>query len=205
MIVVTRMPNGTKMENGESKAIVVRPAEVLGPAETPAAETVIERLIEKKLAEMKERSTAETLFEPFFRSKAIADEIRRHQTITEQQKWSLYYEKFGCLICQTRNRPHDALGMCDRCYQRIHGRLKALLKEAESGQQTITDLTEQAQTAFESPVEIQEPPNKPPRHASWCRVCQHPEREAIERDYVHATKYGAIRAITRKYGLKGTC
>jgi len=43
----------------------------------------------------------------------------------------------------------------------------------------------------------------PPKGHAFCVVCLHPERTAIERDFINAQgKYGAVTAIMRKYGIK---
>ena len=37
----------------------------------------------------------------------------------------------------------------------------------------------------------------------YCVVCLHPDRKAIEQDFINARgKYGAVTAIMRKYGIK---
>ncbi len=187
------------MKEKKTNAIIVRPAEVLRPVPALNPEAWIERIVEKKMSEIAEKRPASAIFEPFFRSRAITTEIKRRQTIAEQRKWSLYYEKYGCLLCETTDRPHTALGMCCECYGRTKDRLSRLLKEAEAERRPrkTAKNTETADAA--------ERESKPLRHASWCTVCSHPKRQQIEQDYVNAGHiYGAIREIARKYGLKGT-
>jgi hypothetical protein len=69
------------------------------------------------------------LFEPFFRSRHVAYEIKRLQTVSEQRTWSVYYERFGCMICETMERIHGGCGMCCRCYANTLGRLKQIRGE----------------------------------------------------------------------------
>jgi len=37
--------------------------------------------------------------------------------------WSGYHRLYGCLWCDTQDRPHYELGLCQRCYQRFAQRL----------------------------------------------------------------------------------
>jgi len=71
----------------------------------------------------------EFLFEPFFRSRRVAYELKRLQTVSEQRKWSVFFERFGCLICETMERIHGGNGMCCRCYSNTLGRLKQIIGE----------------------------------------------------------------------------
>ena len=103
--------------------------EVLGPA-VPNARAELERFIEQKMAEMMGGDAG--LFEPFFQgSKKIADEIKKLQTVPQQRKWHNYFEEWGCLICETKNRPHVSNGMCQSCHSRTLHRLQAILRTTE--------------------------------------------------------------------------
>jgi hypothetical protein len=94
--------------------------------------TELERLVQQKVAEiMAERDAA--VFEPFFRSRQIAYELKRLQTIPEQEKWSVYFDRYGCLICEGRKRIHVGNGMCTQCYARTFNTLKQIIKEGISG------------------------------------------------------------------------
>lgn len=58
---------------------------------------------------------------------------------------------------------------------------------------------------LDAPTEINAKAIEPERHASWCKICQHPHREEIEREYIEGrAKYGTVRAIVRKYQLRGS-
>lgn len=148
-----RIPRRALERLGKSTALAIRrvePAEVL--TETPQPELLLDVLIEQKLAKMA-KSSSDAIMEPFFRPKAASDEIKRRQTLPEQSKWKLYYEKFGCLICETRATPHESHGMCRNCYRRTHGRLKVLIGQAEDairkrGALIVHDLTAEAQAAL---------------------------------------------------------
>ena len=69
------------------------------------------------------------LFQPWFRSKKKAVEIRRQQTPPETRKWATYFQQWGCIRCGKRELPHCALGFCQPCYQTVDSRLKAVLKQ----------------------------------------------------------------------------
>jgi hypothetical protein len=106
----------------KTKALAVRNVEVLPPApKIPDARAAIEQLVEQKIAEI--MGSGDAIFEPFFRSKEICREIRRLETVPMQRKWTYYFENFGCLICQKKDRPHVSLGMCNTCHARTAQRL----------------------------------------------------------------------------------
>lgn len=88
----------------------------------------LDRLIQKRVAEATAGQGA--ILEPFFTtSKTLAAEIRRHASIFQKRKFSLYFEKYGCLVCDTKKRPHESHGMCRRCHERFVFRLMRLEKE----------------------------------------------------------------------------
>jgi hypothetical protein len=96
-------------------------------------EVSLNRLVQQKVAEiMAERDAV--VFEPFFRSRQIAYELRRLQTMPEQRKWTVFFERYGCLICQTRDRINVGNGMCTRCYQRTFSTLKQIIAEEITGE-----------------------------------------------------------------------
>ena len=110
----------------KTKALAVREVEVLGPArEIPDARAAIEQLVEQKIAEM--MGSGDAIFEPFFRTKQIADEIKRLETVPMQRKWTRYFEEYGCLICESKEVPHRSLGMCANCHHRTAMRLARIL------------------------------------------------------------------------------
>jgi hypothetical protein len=62
----------------------------------------------------------------FFGDSESAKIIRRSQTVLEQKRWGMYFETWGCLVCQRRNVPHASNGMCHNCRMRTYERLKHL-------------------------------------------------------------------------------
>lgn len=90
------------------------------------------RLVQEKVAEiMAERDAV--IFEPFFRSRQIAYELKRLQTVPEQEKWSVRFERYGCLLCHTKEKMHVGCGMCHGCYQRTFQELKQIIAEGMTG------------------------------------------------------------------------
>jgi Homeodomain-like domain-containing protein len=68
----------------------------------------VAQFIEQKIAEAMAGSDAQ--FQPWFQPREITDEIRRRQTVTQQQKWVNYFKKYGCLVCSPiarRDGPAD--------------------------------------------------------------------------------------------------
>jgi hypothetical protein len=88
----------------------------------------LDRIVQQKVAEiMAERDAL--VFEPFFRSRQIAFELKRLQSVPEQRKWSVSFERYGCLICETRERIHLSNGMCTQCHARWFARLTQIIAE----------------------------------------------------------------------------
>jgi hypothetical protein len=88
----------------------------------------LERLVQQKVAEiMAERDAI--VFEPFFRSRQIAYELKRLQSIPEQEKWSVAFERYGCMICETTERIHAGNGMCAPCRALWFRRLSQIIAE----------------------------------------------------------------------------
>lgn len=101
---------------------------------TSISEVELNRIVQQKVAEiLAERDAA--VFEPFFRSRQIAYELKRLQTVPEQRKWKVYFERYGCLICETRKDIHVANGMCNRCYSRTFQTLKQIIGESLRGEE----------------------------------------------------------------------
>ena len=98
------------------------PGEIL---RLPAMQTEIKRMAIQMAAEIVADKEA-LLFEPFFRSRQVAYELKRLQLVTDQRKWMIYFERFGCLVCETTERIHAGCGMCSRCYANIAQRLRQI-------------------------------------------------------------------------------
>lgn len=121
-----------KNESQPGVELIPSPAAIVR-ARTGIDKSELDRLVKEKVAEiMAERDAL--IFEPFFRSRQIAYELRRLQTIPEQRKWSVRFERMGCLICQTRDQIHVGLSMCNNCYQRTFRELTQIVAEDMKGE-----------------------------------------------------------------------
>lgn len=87
----------------------------------------LDRLIQKRVAEA--TASQGGILEPWFQSNAVAAAIRRHQSIFHKRKFALYFEKWGCVVCGTKTRPHDSNAMCLPCFHQFVARIKQLEKE----------------------------------------------------------------------------
>jgi hypothetical protein len=104
---------------------------ILSPAmqsQTLVDRATIKKLVEQQVAEMLAKSET-AIFEPFFRSRQVAYELRRLQSIPEQRVHALRYERLGCMVCKRDDKGHGGLGMCETCYNRESQLRKKLLRE----------------------------------------------------------------------------
>jgi hypothetical protein len=90
--------------------------------------TELEQLVRQKVAEIMADRDA-LVFEPFFRSRQIAYELKRLQRVPEQQKFAISFERYGCMVCETRERIHGANGMCGLCHAKWFRRLTQIIAE----------------------------------------------------------------------------
>jgi len=91
------------------------------------------RQVREQVAEiMAERDAI--AFEPFFRSRQVAYELKRLQTVSEQRKFTVAFERYGCMICETRKTIHAGNGMCPNCRGRWFVRLTQIIAEGITGQ-----------------------------------------------------------------------
>ena len=96
-------------------------------------EAMLTRLVQQKVAEiMAERDAI--VFEPFFRSRQVAYELKRLQSVPEQRKWSVSFERYGCMRCETREQIHAGNGMCNRCHALWFRRLAQIIAEGIKGE-----------------------------------------------------------------------
>ena len=92
------MPRSKKV-----KAEIVRVAPPMDLAKLDA-------LIQKRVAEATGGQGA--IREPWFPSAALANEIRRHQSVFHRRKFRLYFERWGCMICHKKSVGHEAARAC---------------------------------------------------------------------------------------------
>ena len=115
----------------QSEAIIV--PEVLRPAamERRRAKSntdLVRALVQEQVAEIL-AARDEFVLEPFFRTRQVAHEIRRLQTVPERKKWAVYFERKGCLSCHKQNQPHASNGLCNTCHAQVFRELKEIVSE----------------------------------------------------------------------------
>jgi hypothetical protein len=114
--------------------------------------SMIAQMVEEGVREAISGKGAE--LQPFFGSKEVAYEIKRRQTVHEQNKFTYFYEDWGCMICGSRKARHYGCGMCNPCYSRVKARLARSLRKHQppkgSIQPTFVDTLQLAQEALAS-------------------------------------------------------
>jgi hypothetical protein len=115
-----------------TEAIVVVP-EVLRPGEMEQRRgqsnmEMLDALVQKRVAEML-AARDDFVFEPFFRTRQVAYEIRRLQTVPERKKWGIFFERHGCLSCHKQDQPHASNGLCRACHGLVFRQLKQIVSE----------------------------------------------------------------------------
>ena len=96
-------------------------------------QATLNRLVQQQVAEIM-AARDEFVFEPFFRSRQIAYELKRLQTMPERRKWTVFFERFGCMDCKTTETIHAGNGLCTACHTRTFGRLKQIIGEEMTGE-----------------------------------------------------------------------
>jgi len=107
--------------------VLPSPAEIIR-ARSGIDKAELDRLVQEKVAEIMADRDA-FVFEPFFRSRQIAYELKRLQRVPEQQKFAVSFERYGCMICETRERIHGGHGMCVTCNAKWFRRLTQIVAE----------------------------------------------------------------------------
>ena len=125
--------------------------ELLPPAAPSEAgiKRMIAQAVEQKVAEI--MSGPDAIFEPYQRPRDISKAIISKQTVAEQNKWTYYYEEWGCEVCGEKEAGHFSLGKCHRCYSRTTHRLQRAIynhAQAQEVPQTYIDTVKLAREAL---------------------------------------------------------
>jgi hypothetical protein len=116
------------MKNGNIE-ILPSPQHML---QAPIRREEVQRLVQEQVAQiMAERDAI--AFEPFFRSRQVAYELKRLQSVPEQEKFRIAYDRYGCLDCKTQDRPHAGNGMCNKCRAKWFVRFTQIISERIEG------------------------------------------------------------------------
>ncbi len=105
--------------------------EVLSPIAIDARARIA-KLVEQKVNEALSSISSDSTFEPFFQPKSVANRMKGTLSVSQQQKFAAYFERWGCLRCDTKKTGHRSLGMCQRCHQLIYTRLLACIGELDA-------------------------------------------------------------------------
>ncbi len=114
-----------------TEAIVVPEVLRLGEIEQRRGQInmdMLDALVQKRVAEIV-TARDDFVFEPFFRSRQVAYELKRLQTVPERKKWGIFFERHGCLSCHKQDHPHASNGFCGACHGRVFQQLKAIVTE----------------------------------------------------------------------------
>ncbi len=133
--------------------------EVLAPSRpSDEAKAMLARLVEQKVNEalsgksMPEQfATDDSIFEPFFQSKSVASRMKGQMSVSRQHKFAAYFERWGCMRCETKQTGHLTLGMCLRCHRLIYHRLLGCIRDLDAERPDsipALDRTDMAQQAI---------------------------------------------------------
>jgi hypothetical protein len=101
-------------------------------AKLDEAKAMLAKLVEQKVNEALSTKSGDSIFEPFFQPKSVADRMKQEMSVSQQKKFAAYNEKWGCMRCETKKAGHTSLGMCNRCYHLVLGRLKVCIRELDA-------------------------------------------------------------------------
>jgi hypothetical protein len=101
-------------------------------ARTGVDEVELNKAVREQVLEiMAERDAL--AFEPFFRSRQVSYELKRLQSVPEQQKFSIAYERYGCLHCGTKEAIHAGNNLCNNCRALWFRRYSQIIAEGVTG------------------------------------------------------------------------
>jgi hypothetical protein len=117
------------MKKNETITIEVLPsAAELVRARSGVEEAEFKRQVQMQVAEIMADRDA-FVFEPFFRSRRVAYELKRLQRVPEQEKFAVSFKRYGCMVCETRERIHGGHGMCVTCNAKWFRRFTQIVLE----------------------------------------------------------------------------
>ncbi len=127
--------------------------EVLAPAQpSNEAMAMIAKLVEQKVNEALSGKSDDSIFEPFYQGKSVANRMKGQMSVSGQRKFAAYFEKWGCMRCETKQTGHKSLGMCLRCHHLIYNRLLGCVRDLDAERPMmdvpLLDRTDSAQQAI---------------------------------------------------------
>lgn len=137
--------------------------------ESQRLKDALTQLIDERVSEAISGPTS--VIEPFFHSKRLLTEIRRVQSVPERNKFTYYFERWGCMICGTHEGGHGAVGMCYPCYRRTSERLKSLVRQHSQHEETYHDAADLAVASLDPSINaINVTPNHKGRERYYTQV-----------------------------------
>jgi len=125
-----------KRKQAATAEIIITPELVVAEAASRDASSrphdldmLLDKLVMQRVAEIFAKRE-EFILEPWFRTRRVAQEIRKLQTVQERNAKAIYFERHGCISCHTQDRPHYSSGICTVCYHHILAELNAIVRES---------------------------------------------------------------------------
>ena len=132
---------------------------------------VFGQLIEEKVAEA--MGGPDAIFQPFFATKRMMTEIRKLQSVPDQNKFIHYFERWGCMAgcgATKETTSSQSLGMCHRCYRVISSRLKTIVREhtpKDGENQGFIDTVKLARAALDPSIRLLVAPPEPQQEGRY--------------------------------------
>lgn len=121
------------------------------PSRPPDMNALLDQLVMQRVAEVFAKRD-DFILEPWFQTASVAREIRRLQTVQERNAKALYFDRYGCIICETKKHIHTGGGICKSCRERVNSRLRLCERELADAykeeKRTPRDLGELAESCL---------------------------------------------------------
>src|ERR1700739_2324416 len=96
------------------------------PTESPRA--MLGRVVRERVDEILAERGADQL-DTDFRTREVATEMMRRQTVFERRRWSIYFEKWGCRRCDDTAAIHACSGYGAKCRGLLSQRLAKIKRD----------------------------------------------------------------------------
>jgi hypothetical protein len=122
------------------------------PAEN--IQQTLERLVRERVDQILSLRTEGELA-PDFESGEVSSDARLRNNMFQRRKWSFYFGKFGCRVCERKDVVHAGTSHCQTCRTRICMRLRKIEQDFNKGNpesefnRQIDILTSRTRTARE--------------------------------------------------------
>ena len=120
-----------KRKNEEAALARILKPELVSADKQPSLE-LVQQLVQQQVAEALVQRDG-LLWEPWFRQRAVADEIRKLQTVQERKFWPIFFSVYGCFVCKTKDRMHAGNGCCTSCRSNRDRQVRRVHRLIETG------------------------------------------------------------------------